>query len=52
MSYILMSDAYPGSEERMLSVLPIAMFGIGHALFVTLMGPSIRYSIYFVIYFI
>jgi hypothetical protein len=42
MSYTMMSDTVAGQDPKMISIFPIALFGIGHALFVTLMSPSIK----------
>lgn len=35
-SYVLMNDTKPGEDPSYLTVLPLIIFGLGHAFFVTL----------------
>jgi hypothetical protein len=47
MHFTLMSDSVPTlgnlrTEPNNMSIIPISLFGVGHALFVTLMGPLIK----------
>ena len=41
-SLYLMNDALEGAAPKYLAVAPIALFGIGHALFVTVSGPTVK----------
>ena len=36
MSYLLMSDAVVGEGPKNLAIVPLCLFGLGHALFVTI----------------
>ncbi|CDW88287.1 major facilitator superfamily domain-containing protein 1 [Stylonychia lemnae] len=50
MHFTLMSDAIPTignvkTEPNNMAIIPISLFGIGHALFVTLQGPLINKTI-------
>ncbi len=41
-SLYVMNDALEGAGPKYLAVIPIALFGVGHALFVTVSGPTIK----------
>ena len=42
MSYLMMSDVTePGAEVSVFCILPLILFGLGHALFTTLQGPTV-----------
>lgn len=38
----MMSDIKEGDEPKNSVIFPITLFGIGHAMFTTLQGPSIK----------
>lgn len=41
-SLCLMPDSLPGEGKNMLVLLPIALFGLSHAMFVTMHGPCVK----------
>ena len=41
-SLFIMSDAIVGSGPKYLAILPITLFGLGHAIFATIGGPLVK----------
>lgn len=41
-SITMLQDSEMGGAPQYISIIPIALFGVGHALFVTVHGPNIK----------